>query len=79
MDIEIRSQSGHHVELATPKCSAYIGYMRSLGYVQVICLNSAHKAWKGHGRQFAGFSKAQEGYKSSAMKAMIALAEKLLG
>ena len=40
--------------------------------VRVICINAAHKVWRGAGRGFATVAEAIEAYKKPEMKAIIA-------
>lgn len=40
--------------------------------VRVICVNAAHKCWRGSGRGFATVAQAIEAYKKPEMKAIIA-------
>lgn len=39
---------------------------------RVICQNASHKVWRGFGRLFRDAAEASEGFKSAAMKAIIA-------
>ena len=81
MNIEIirqKNENGYKVfEMACGKKQAYI--LERSGskndYVNVICQNDSHRAWKGMGRIFRNFDEAIEGYKSSEMKAMINFAK----
>jgi hypothetical protein len=41
------------------------------GHLQVLCLNAAHRAWRGGGRYIASLSDALETYKSPEMRAII--------
>lgn len=39
--------------------------------LQVLCVNAAHKCWRGGGRYFASVADALAGYRSPEMRAMI--------
>lgn len=43
--------------------------------VQVLCVNAAHRAWRGGGRCFNSIAEALAHYKSAEMRQMIATAE----
>lgn len=45
--------------------------MVSENWIQVVCENASHKAWRGMGRSFPSLAAAREGYKSSEMRAII--------
>lgn len=82
MQIEIKNQikksdGSHSFELSTEKKSAFI-HISSTGYINVLCKNAAHCAYRGMGRFFwHGWDEALAAYKSSDMKAMIQLAKEL--
>jgi DNA-binding protein H-NS len=40
-------------------------------FINVICKNASHRAWRGVGKTFQTEEEAMEGYKSSEMKAII--------
>lgn len=69
---EVSEHGTHYIELTNGKKDCSVSF--SSRGVQVCCKNASHAAWGGFGRQFGSFADAVDGYKSSAMKAMIEVA-----
>lgn len=72
---EMREQDVICFQLKSGKAEAVIYHNARLGYVNVCCLNAAHRAWRGSGRYFSNFAKAVDGYKSAAVKSMVKFVE----
>lgn len=78
MDItttEITSDEGTLEITVTAGKRSYSVILCESGTVQVLCLNAAHKTWRGAGRSFQSFDDARDGYKSEAAKLAITEAE----
>ncbi len=75
---QVEENGSQYIELATEKKAAFISFNKKKNYVNVICKNAAHQAYKGSGRHFwNGWSDALAAYKSHDMKAMIEAAKQL--
>lgn len=57
------------------KVTAFVGFSRRTSMVNVCVENAAHRALRGGGRSFNSFADAQQAYRSSEMKGILALAE----
>jgi hypothetical protein len=67
-------ESGQFIEAESGKTAAYI-WVSKMGYINVLCKNASHKAWKASkGRNFFSFDEAIAAYKSAEMKAIISAA-----
>lgn len=69
----LRTETGVYVNATCGKTSASIG-ISEFG-VQVICLNAAHRAWRGSGRRFSNMREAMDAYRSAEMKAILSAAD----
>jgi hypothetical protein len=56
------------------KVSGVVSVHRRDNSLQVLCVNAAHRCWRGGGRYMASLADALEVYKSAEMKAIIQLA-----
>ena len=80
-DIMIVKQSANSVDMICGKKQAQIYRSSQCGYINVICKNAAHKAWKGGGNYFHDsncWEQALGHYKSPEMRAMINEAKSLI-
>lgn len=71
---KLDGETGKTVRARCGKVEAVVGiYAYRSGYknVAVLCLNAAHRAWRGGGRNFRDIEAALLGYKSAEMKAII--------
>jgi hypothetical protein len=66
---KVSTDSGFFCELSCGKQSCEIWV--SADHVMVCNKNASHRAWGGIGKRFDSLADALNGYKSSAMKAMI--------
>ncbi len=76
MDIQIIEQNENNVTLKAGNKTFFI--MKTDLYINVLCKNAAHSAYRGLGRFFDTKNQAIEGYKSTAAKAAINTAFELL-
>lgn len=65
-----RSKYSTTIEAICDKTTGVVS-MYPDGSMQVLCVNAAHRCWKGGGRWVRNLSEALETYRSAAMKAII--------
>lgn len=70
----------HYATSATFTCGKVEAYVSRYtdGRWRVCVMNSSHAAWRGMGKGFASHAEALAGYKSGAMKTILAAALDLL-
>jgi len=74
------AEHGSSIEMICGNKTAFV-YSSSIGYLQVICQNAAHKCFRGAGKVFHGdnaWGLALDAYKSADMKAMIECAKNII-
>jgi hypothetical protein len=65
------SKYGVTIEGICGKVTGVVSVMRSDKSMQVLCVNAAHRAWRGGGRYLASLDDALAAYKSPEMKSII--------
>ncbi len=65
-----RSEYGTTLEAVVDKTTGVVSVNRD-GSLQVLCVNAAHKAWRGGGRYCASVTDALDHYRSPAMRRII--------
>ncbi len=76
MNIQIIDQGSDNVTLEAGNKTFFV--MITDSYINVLCKNAAHSAYRGLGRFFDTVDQAIEGYKSTAAKSAIRTAVELL-
>ena len=69
------STAGEYTSMEVSNGTQRAGFMFSPGYIRVCNRNASNRAWGGLGREFCSMAEVREGYRSSAMQAMINAAE----
>ena len=73
MELMITNKSDRAVEITNGKQTMY-AYAYKCGSITVLNFNASHRAYRGAGRTFEGWTDALDGYKSSFMKSALELA-----
>ena len=80
MEIQILSSdelNGYcSIRAACGRTTAFVGFSRQTGMVNVCTENASHRVWRSGGRSFANFTQATDAYRSSEMKTIIGLAQR---
>lgn len=75
MEILITQQSSSQysdtIEAVAGNTTGVVSVSKRDKSLQVLCVNAAHKAWRGGGRYFRNADEALASYKSGEMKAII--------